>query len=101
LCAVIDVMHERHAQPLGLQELAAPLGLTQYQLIGLFRKGVGMTPHAYLTQVRLWAACRRLSHGTSLADAAVAAGFYDQSALTKHFKRCYGITPLQFVRAMS
>ena len=25
--------------------------------------------------------------------------FYDQSALNKHFKRCYGITPRQLARA--
>jgi AraC-like DNA-binding protein len=29
----------------------------------------------------------------------LAAGFCDQSALTKHFKRWYGITPLQFAQA--
>jgi AraC-like DNA-binding protein len=27
------------------------------------------------------------------------AGFYDQSAMTRHFKRCYAITPLQFAAA--
>ena len=30
---------------------------------------------------------------------ATGVGFYDQSALNKHFKRCYGITPTQFARA--
>ena len=34
-----------------------------------------------------------------LADVATGVGFYDQSALNKHFKRCYGITPTQFARA--
>jgi AraC-like DNA-binding protein len=34
-----------------------------------------------------------------IAQTAAATGFYDQSALTRHFKRCYGITPLQFARA--
>ena len=33
------------------------------------------------------------------AQAALEAGVYDQSALTKDFKRWYGITPLQFVEA--
>jgi len=32
-------------------------------------------------------------------DVATEVGFYDQSALNKHFKRCYGITPTQFARA--
>jgi hypothetical protein len=34
--------------------------------------------------------------GASIALAALAAGCYDQSALTNHLKRPYGITPLQW-----
>jgi AraC-like DNA-binding protein len=34
-----------------------------------------------------------------IADAAAAAGFYDQSALTGHFKARFGMTPLQFAAA--
>ncbi|WP_158516159.1 helix-turn-helix domain-containing protein [Bosea vaviloviae] len=44
-------------------------------------------------------ACRRLAQGAGIADVAVDCGFYDQSALTRHFKRCYGMTPLQFATA--
>lgn len=84
---------------LRLEDLAAGVGLTTFQLIGLFKRTVGLTPHAYLTQVRLGAACRHLRRGRAPADVATAVGFYDQSALNKHFKRCYGITPLQFARA--
>jgi AraC-like DNA-binding protein len=59
-----------------------------------------MTPHAYLTQIRLGAACHHLRRSRPIADAAAAAGFYDQSALTRHFKRAYGMTPLQYVHAI-
>ena len=31
------------------------VGLTPFQLIGLFKRGTGLTPHAYLTQLRLQA----------------------------------------------
>jgi methylphosphotriester-DNA--protein-cysteine methyltransferase len=55
-------------------------------------------PHAYLTQLRLKAAIRHLRSGLPLAEAAVAAG-YDQSALNNHFKRAFGMTPLQYLRA--
>jgi AraC-like DNA-binding protein len=95
----IELMHARHAESLRLDDIAVAVGLTPFQLISLFRRATGLTPHTYLTQVRLAAACRLLRHGTPLADTAAAAGFYDQSALQKHFKRCYGITPLQFQRA--
>jgi AraC-like DNA-binding protein len=34
------------------------------------------------------------------ASAALTAGFFDQSALNKQFKRSLGITPLQYTRAL-
>ena len=92
-------MEAEYAFDLRLEELAAGIGLTTFQLIGLFKRTVGLTPHAYLTQVRLGAACRHLRRAAAPAEVATAVGFYDQSALNKHFKRCYGITPLQFARA--
>lgn len=95
----IEIMRARHAEELCLEELAREIGLTTFQLIGLFRRTVGLTPHAYLTQIRLGAACRGLRRGLPIADVATAAGFYDQSALTRHFKRAYALTPRQFARA--
>jgi AraC-like DNA-binding protein len=96
---VLDLMQARHADKLSLEALAAATDLTEFQLIGLFKRTVGLTPHACLTQIRLGAACRHLRHGTPPAEAAAQSGFYDQSALNRHFKRCYGITPLQFASA--
>lgn len=92
-------MRDDYASELRLEELAAGAGLTTFQLIGLFKRMTGLTPHAYLTQIRLGMACRHLRHSPPLAEVATAVGFYDQSALNNHFKRCYGITPLQFARA--
>ncbi len=99
LSLAVEQMRARYAEDLRLQDLAKPLGLTAFQLIGLFRRATGLTPHAYLTQIRLHAACRGLRLGLPIADAAAAAGFYDQSALCRHFKRSYGMTPRQFAAA--
>ena len=99
LRAAIDRMRNGYRRDLQLHDLAAPLGLTAFQLIGLFRRTTGLTPHAYLTQVRLAAACRGLRHGLPIADVAADTGFYDQSALTRHFKRYYALTPRQFAAA--
>jgi len=96
---VVEAMQARHTENLALQELAAIAGLTHFQLIGLFKRVTGLTPHAYLVQLRLNAACHELRRGRPLAEAALAAGFCDQSALTKHFKRSFGITPLQYAVA--
>ena len=99
LDAVLDLIGDRFADSLRLEDLAVVAGLTTFQLIGLFKRTVGLTPHAWLTQVRLNEACRLLRRGVPPADVAAAAGFYDQSALSRHFKRCYGITPRQFATA--
>lgn len=98
---VADLMRARYAEALTLGDLAEPLGLTSFQLIGLFKRTTGLTPHAYLTQIRLGEACRLLKRGAPLVDVAADCGFYDQSALNKHFKRCYALTPAQFARAFA
>lgn len=99
IAVVREIMQERYDEDLRLQDMGAEIGLTTFQLIGLFKRGTGLTPHAYLTQVRLKAAISAMKNGVPMAEAALAAGFYDQAALNKHFKRSYGITPMQWVRA--
>ena len=96
----VEYMHATYETPLKLADIAAVADLTPFQLITLFKHSFGLTPHAYLTQVRVNAACQLLRQGRPIADVAQAVGFCDQSALNKHFKRSYGITPLQFVAAV-
>lgn len=100
LSRATKLMASRQAESgLTLDEIGLWVDMTPFQLIGLFKRTVGLTPHAYLTQLRLKAAIRELKAGAAIADAALASGFYDQSALTRHLKRCFGITPLQYQRA--
>jgi AraC-like DNA-binding protein len=93
------LIRDQYGEQLTLDTMGRAVDLTPFQLIGLFKRTIGLTPHAYLTQVRLKAAMRAMRAGVDLAEAALTAGFYDQSALTNHFKRAYGITPLQWIRA--
>jgi AraC-like DNA-binding protein len=97
---VIAHIRDCYAENLTLERMGTRVGLTAFQLIGLFKRSVGLTPHAYLTQVRLQAAMGELRAGASLTEAALAAGFFDQSALNRHFKRSLGITPLQYRQAL-
>ncbi|MES2531010.1 MAG: AraC family transcriptional regulator [Pseudomonadota bacterium] len=99
LAPVLELVRDCYADTLTLEQMGAAVGLTPFQLIVAFKRTLGLTPHAYLTQLRLRGALRHLQSGQSVADAALASGFYDQSALNKHFKRTFGMTPLQYVRA--
>jgi AraC-like DNA-binding protein len=88
-----DYMHACHDRDISIRELAAITGLSPYHFIRVFSGQVGLTPHAYLIQVRVHQARRRLLAGEAPAQAAVSVGFYDQSHLTRHFKRILGVTP--------
>src|SRR5262249_14837358 len=69
-----DLLHERFAESMPLARLAADAGLSPYYFLRTFRATVGMTPHAYLNQVRVLEAKRRLAEGASPAETALACG---------------------------
>ena len=89
------------AAPLSLGELAAIGGVSQFQLLRGFSKMTGLTPHAYLVQRRLQRARKMIADGTTLADAAQAAGFADQSHMTRLFVRTYGMSPGVYAAGMN
>ncbi|WP_349742150.1 AraC family transcriptional regulator [Roseateles cavernae] len=76
-----------------LAELAMPLGLSRYQLLRRFEAVHGLPPHAWLLQLRAERARRLIASGSALAEAAAAAGFADQSHMTRVFARHFGLTP--------
>lgn len=80
------------AAPHTLADLARVAGASRFHVIRSFAKLTGLTPHAYLVQRRVDAARRMVRGGSTLADAAVASGFADQSHLTRAFSRRYGVT---------
>lgn len=76
-----------------LEQLSELGGLSPFHFIRVFEKHTGITPHAYLTQVRVNRAKTMLDSGLRLAEIAATCGFFDQSHLTRHFRRQFGITP--------
>ncbi len=67
---------------------AAPIGD-----IRAVSAAIGITPVTYMTQLRIARAKKLVREGTSIAEAAVEAGFSDQPHLTRVMKRHMGITP--------
>lgn len=64
-----------------------------FQHIRRFKKDVGLTPHQYRIQDRIRTAKRLLANSVPIAEAALEAGFYDQSHLNRCFHRSIGMTP--------
>ena len=68
-------------------------GLSRFELARHFRKCLGTSPHRYATMRRLDRARRLIAANASLAEAATACGFADQSHMTRQFKQAYGVAP--------
>jgi AraC-like DNA-binding protein len=91
-----EMLDEADAHPVTLTEAAERLGRTKAHLVRSFTAAYGIAPHAYLISRRVDAARKLLLGGVRPADAAVAAGFYDQSHLARHFKRHTSVSPGAF-----
>lgn len=94
----LDSAPDKHVS---LAELAALSGVSRFQLLRGFAREVGTTPHAYLVQRRVRLVRRLLAEGQTPAQAAVLAGFADQSHMTRAFVRHLGITPSRYRAAIA
>lgn len=99
IARVRDRLDDDPAAAVSLKNLAAECGLGQFRLVRDFARSTGLTPHAYLIQRRTDLARRLIAAGLPLAEAAVEAGFADQSHMTRHFTRRYGYTPGAYLAA--
>lgn len=68
-------------------------GLSRFELARQFRRCLGTSPHRYAMMRRLERARRLIAADASLAEAAAASGFADQSHMTRQFKQAYGLAP--------
>lgn len=93
---VRDYLVAHFRRDVSIDELSLQVGLSRYHLMRAFRQEFGMPPHAYANQLRLIEAKRLLREGVSAAEAAAAVGFYDQSHLSRYFKRAFDLTPGSF-----
>ncbi|MFK0162463.1 AraC family ligand binding domain-containing protein [Rhizobium sp. NPDC090279] len=95
-----ELIDDDPAAPLTLAELAALCGLSRFRFLRAFTRATGLTPHAYLMQRRIQEARRLIAAGTSLAEAAFASGFSDQSHMTRLFIRNFGVSPGAYAAAI-
>lgn len=89
-----------YAEPLSVDAMARHFHLSRQYFNKLFRRATGLTPHAYLTHVRIRRASELLAD-PALPIKAVAArtGFEDPYHFAKCFKRHTGLTPAQYRRS--
>src|ERR1700754_3816782 len=72
---------DRHfADPIDLNRMAGMALISKYHFLRLFKLHYGMTPHQYLTLVRLRAARDLLSAGIPVGEVCLAVGFESVSS---------------------
>jgi len=88
-----EVLDTRAGAVVTSADLEAATGLSRYDLARHFRACLGTSPYRYLVMRRLDRARSLIRQGLSLADTAAASGFADQSHMTRHFTKAYGLSP--------
>jgi AraC-like DNA-binding protein len=91
-----EYLRERLTDTFTLDDLADYAALDKFHLCRAFRAQVGLPPHTYLTHLRVQRARHLLRQGVRASELAPHVGFYDQSQLTRHFKRIVGVTPARY-----
>lgn len=94
-----DFLEAQSSDNVTLETLAEVTGLSRFHLAHAFKAQFGVPPHAYQLQVRLARARALLAGGMTAAAVAAQTGFADQSHLTRHFSRAFGVTPAAYAHA--
>lgn len=83
-----------------LEMLEHASGRERWSLSRDFRALFGTSPYRFVTLRRLDRFRALILDRFTLVDAALAAGFHDQSHMTRHFTACYGVPPMRWLERL-
>ncbi|WP_329553750.1 helix-turn-helix transcriptional regulator [Streptomyces sp. NBC_00696] len=93
-----ELLDERVTEGIALDEAARLVHAHPAHLVRAFSGAYGIAPHQYLMSRRVDHARRLLLDGRPPGEVATVTGFYDQSHLTRHFRKLVGVTPGRYSR---
>lgn len=96
--AVKRFINEHLAEPLDVAELSRRANLSRPHFTRVFTEREGVPPWTYVLDRRVGRAAELLDQGMPPSEAALESGFYDQSHLTRVFRRATGTTPGEYRR---
>ncbi len=84
------------AQPLSLRHLGTLADSSPFTFLRNFRAEFGVSPHQYQNHLKVHLGKTMLKCGASVSEAALEAGFYDQSHFTCRFREAFDLTPSHY-----
>ena len=96
----VNMINESFSSTLTVKELAVLSHVTENTLTRHFNASFGMSPYAYIQNIRFNHALSVLESGGNVTEAALSSGFADYSHFIAMFKKRYGKTPLQMKKGI-
>jgi AraC-like DNA-binding protein len=91
-----NILRDRYTEEISISEVADSSGISLRQLQDLFRRNFGLSPHAYLTRLRLEEAHRKLKGSQpalSVTEAALVSGFDHLGRFPQTYRSRFGMLP--------
>jgi AraC family transcriptional regulator len=94
---VLDYISAHIADEITLADLAGVACLSPFHFARMFTRAIGVSPHRYVSRMRLENAMAELAQGRlSLAQIGLNARFSSQASFTRAFRRATGATPAEY-----
>jgi AraC family transcriptional regulator len=88
-----EFLHSRSSGPISLEEAARAATLSPYHFHRAFRQAHHVTPHAYVTSLRLARARDLLCRGSSVLETCLECGFQSPTSFSRLFRGHFGMLP--------
>ncbi|MBR3837547.1 MAG: AraC family transcriptional regulator [Clostridia bacterium] len=92
----LGLMESRYHEPLSVEEIAGEIGLERAYFSTVFKEKTGLSPHRYLTSLRVRKACGLLSDPAQSVSQVAALVGLDPRNFARIFKKETGKTPLAY-----
>jgi AraC family transcriptional regulator len=100
LVRAVEYVQDQLNADLTVSGIAQAVGMSPYYFTRLFKESTGQSPHQYVVEARVRKAKELLITGKfTIGEAAHHVGFVDQSHLTRHFKRVFGLPPKRLLES--
>ncbi|NUJ40462.1 helix-turn-helix transcriptional regulator [Pseudoalteromonas sp. 0303] len=89
-------MEKFYMKKIELDDMAKAAFLSRFHYVRVFRRMYGLTPRAYLRDIRISKAKELLKNGETITTVCFEVGYDSLSTFSSVFKKCAGCTPKEY-----